>query len=619
MSSAALQPRARLSRKSVARKNHRKGSVLILAAALMLVMMAFLAYAVDLGYVTNVKTELKRATDAAALAGAGELVHGGDVAQLEAFQFLARNRIAGRAISDDPNWQQNLAQLLAHYQNEGNFLVELGHWDPQQRVFQQSSVLPSAIRVVATERDLPLFFGKLFARYERVLTENGYELRRVPINVAAESIARYQPRDIALVLDFSASMNDDSEFCRIALAPADQKAAVKALVEANNLQIYNELQAMQPPPNCGNLPYEPAYPTVRGQPASGSIPHCTVTFGTQADGTKAVYVTSTMELSNVVIETHDGYRQKFEPLSGYSGTFKGTLSTTKNKRIVKVWVKSGTNSSGDGPGYGERFEWNTTTIKKAFGLDTVPYPYAAGSWDEFINYCNTSSNVSAAGYQYRYGWKNLINYWLERRPMASETADLWRVSAQPIQSLKSTTAVFFQYIQEVDTNDRVALVIYNSSNGTATLEHSLTEDFAAVAETVSRRQAGHYDRYTNIGAGIKKAREHLEANARPGAFKMIVLMTDGLPNRPYNDYRNNYAADKQYVIQQAQLVAQKNWPIVTISLGAEADAALMQQVADITGGIHFNVPPDSIVTDYTQPLLAVFRRIADHRPLVLVK
>lgn len=66
-----------------------------------------------------------------------------------------------------------------------------------------------------------------------------------------------------------------------------------------------------------------------------------------------VYVTSTKDLSNVVLGFSDGSHQKFEPLSGYSGTFQGT-GQHAGKEVVTVWIKSGCNNSNDGPGYGER-------------------------------------------------------------------------------------------------------------------------------------------------------------------------------------------------------------------------------------------------------------------------
>jgi Flp pilus assembly protein TadG len=71
-----------------------------------------------------------------------------------------------------------------------------------------------------------------------------------------------------------------------------------------------------------------------------------------SSGSNSVYVTSTKDLSNVVLQFEYGEHQKFEPLSGYSGTFAGTGEHAA-KVITGVWIKSGCYTSGDGPGYGE--------------------------------------------------------------------------------------------------------------------------------------------------------------------------------------------------------------------------------------------------------------------------
>jgi len=58
------------------------------------------------------------------------------------------------------------------------------------------------------------------------------------------------------------------------------------------------------------------------------------------------------ELSNVVLQFADYSVQKWDDLSGYTGTFYGT-GANSGKTLIGVWVKSGCNKSGDGPGYGE--------------------------------------------------------------------------------------------------------------------------------------------------------------------------------------------------------------------------------------------------------------------------
>ena len=562
---------------------------------MMVFMMALLAFAVDLGYIINVRSELKRATDAAALAGAGSLVDGTDKAEVEAFEYLARNPISGktyeaqdadgnRILPDNPAWINYLDDLFT--QNREDFVVEWGHWDPETHTFMQSDELPSTLRVVATHNDVPLFFAKM-------LGQNSFD-------ASAESIARFQPRDIALVLDFSASMCYDSQLRRVVEYGEENRPTI----EENLQQIYEDLGS----PNYGKLQFTPEYLTVVGQPASGCVPQCSVTFR-ESD----VYVTSTKDLSNVVLGFSDGTKQKFDGLSGRTGTFRGT-SGNYNKQITKVWVKSGCNDSGEGPGYGERFEDNYQTIKAAFGLSNVPYPYPSGSWESYIDYAKSNSYVKNTGYRKKYGFLTLVNYWLEQKTSYAETPDLWKTSAQPIGAVKDAVSVFMDYIQAVDCDDRVGLAIYDSPNQTALVEQTLTRDLEVIEETVQHRQAGHYDRMTNIGAGIRSGRLELDSHARIGAFKMIVLMTDGNANRPSNE---SYA--RQYALEQARLAAEKRYPIVTISLGVDADTELMQEIADITKGVHFNIPGGESVQNYTEQLREVFHRIAKDRPLALVK
>jgi len=64
-----------------------------------------------------------------------------------------------------------------------------------------------------------------------------------------------------------------------------------------------------------------------------------------------VHVVSCKDLSNVVVEYEDGEHQKFDGLDDHYGTFGAG-----DRMIVAVWVKAGNNGSGEGPGYGERFD-----------------------------------------------------------------------------------------------------------------------------------------------------------------------------------------------------------------------------------------------------------------------
>ncbi|MDH3588581.1 MAG: hypothetical protein OEQ74_04185 [Gammaproteobacteria bacterium] len=76
--------------------------------------------------------------------------------------------------------------------------------------------------------------------------------------------------------------------------------------------------------------------------------------------TPLVSVESTKDLSNIVLLFADGSTERFEGLSDAEGVFAGTGENT-GKILTGVWIKSGCNHSGDGPGYGEFIE-NTDNL-----------------------------------------------------------------------------------------------------------------------------------------------------------------------------------------------------------------------------------------------------------------
>ncbi|MCA9102545.1 MAG: VWA domain-containing protein, partial [Planctomycetales bacterium] len=317
---------------------------------------------------------------------------------------------------------------------------------------------------------------------------------------------RFQPREVMLTLDYSGSMNDDSELKSVGKLGA-------STVEANIHDMYTEL----------------------GSPTYGNM-----TFNTQ-------YISST----------------------------------------------------------------NTSTVLSTLGLNGVSYPYPGGSWSDYVNYVKGSITTA---YRRDYGYLTWIDYLQNRMASSSQTPDLWKTSEQPITALKNAVAVFLAYMDEVDTDDRIGLAVYNSPSQQGVLEKGLTDDYDTLESISRHRQAGHYDSYTNISAGLKTSREELEDNGRIGSYKLIILMTDGIANRPSNE-----STAKAAVYSEAQLAADAHIPVVTISLGAGADTDLMQYVADTTGGKHFVVPGDQAPSEYEEDLKEVFRKIAQDMPLEIVQ
>ena len=561
--------------------HQRRGAIVVFSAFLMIMMLGMLAFSVDLGYMYTMESQLQRSVDAAALAGAGALVEGEDDAEQMVAEYLVRNPVGrNTVVAADEDLSDEIAQFLAEH--EDDLELKLGHWDADTASFSESDDLPSSISVTMTYPNNPLFFARFLGNDE--------------FSITAQSIAMYQPRDIMVVLDFSGSMNDDTEFKKIPSLGRD-------VVEANLLQCWEDLGS----PTYGNMTFEPQYITVQGNES----PDTWIEYRY-----KSIYVTADQSIWKVKVKYSNNRTRYYYPNST-SATIQGSGSTY-NKWIKEVTVYSGNNSGGDW------YDFDSNVIdgicEDALGLDNVPYPYNSGSWDSYIDWCQSSyeQNDDYGGYRWKFGYMSLMVYWLSEKPRYTQTADLWKVSAQPVTALKTSTDAFMDFIQEVDTDDQVGLVIYNGSDGDGYLEEGLTQNFQSIKDKVSHRQAGHYHSYTNIGGGLREARQELVSNARPGSFKMVVLMTDGIANWSDDGYGINDGED--FVVEQAQIIADLGYPILTVSLGSGADTALMQQVADMhSKGRHFNIPGGQTGDEYYDALIEVFREIAKDRPLKLVK
>ncbi len=414
--------------------------------------------------------------------------------------------------------------------------------------------------------------------------------------IGAEAVASFPPRDIMVVLDFSGSMNDDSCFGRIGTLG-------RPYIENNMQTMWQELGS----PVYGNLVFTSRYATLGGVPASGTIPHIDVTVKRTS-----VAVTSTKSMTKVRLQYSNGSSQ-ITTVSGGSltGTYAGTGSYV-GKDIINCWVVSGTNASISTGNYGEQFAFTAAIIKTALGLN-IAYPYSGGSWSEYISAVQSSNgSIVGAGYRDMFGYMTWIEYLQIYQQEAAQTVDLWKTSEQPIGVLKDGVDEFINYLTTIEAEDQVGLSIYTHTNSDgAILEHALSKNIDQVKTTTRHRQAGHYKSCTNISAGMKIARDEIVGRARPRAFRMMVLMTDGLPNEPINA--------SQCVIDEANAAKANRIKILTISLCVGADTSIMQQVADITGGVHFNVPGGASIATVRAQLQEVFRQIASSRPLKLIK
>ncbi len=579
----------------------RKGSVLVLAAFCLILLMAFTAFVVDVGYIAYSKAQLQNVTDAAVLSAALELDMMGDQGDVQT--NAVDSALAVAAINPGGTVDVTIAGAPEPMSVVQTSDVELGRQDFNPTTgkytfsFGPGNTPYNVIKVTGKrairnsggndlDMRLPLFFAPVI----------GHEYAELEVT----SIASFQPRDVMLVIDLSASMNDDSELKSIDDLGFDA-------ITANQEEIWDEMTVAGAMASGvgAQLPFDADYLTVEGVPHNDAneIPHITVTWKG-----KTVDVESTKNLSKVKLKYTNGQTKTFYSLSGLTGSFSGS------KEIESVWVRSWENDYiSDSSGNGERFDFEDDDIRDALGLGSVSYPFSSGSWGSYFSYVKSSSQLNDAGMKYKFGGQTLVNYWLDSKPKNNQTEDLWRASAQPMTALKDAVYLFVDYLQSVQAEDKVGLSGYNNSAQDALLELGLSDNLNQIRETTEHRQAGHYDYYTNIGAGMRIAREELIANARPKALRLMIVITDGIANRS-----STGASPAQSALDEAYMAAEYKIKIMTVSLGANADADLMQEIADITGGEHFNVPGGQSVSDYTTELENHFGIIAADRPLKLI-
>lgn len=145
------------------RRTRRKGQIIVLSAFMMVGMIALLALSLDLGIVVTAKTEAQRSADAAAIAGAWELI------DPSAPTGFSNSALAAQNARDKASEFAALNTILRDGPNLDDECIEVGYianlLDPNSPFVQNTSNTPNAVRVFVRRTDsqngrVPLFFGR---------------------------------------------------------------------------------------------------------------------------------------------------------------------------------------------------------------------------------------------------------------------------------------------------------------------------------------------------------------------------------------------------------------------------------------------------------------------------
>lgn len=297
-----------------------------------------------------------------------------------------------------------------------------------------------------------------------------------------------------------------------------------------------------------------------------------------------------------------------------------------------------------------RFDDTNTAVKNAFGL-TGNYPYPYGSWDRFINHARSYSEFSSRGYRETYGGLTLINYILREESGHWETPDLWKTRHYPFHAIKEGHMMLCDFLDNLGFDDHIGMASYDTYHRQEKIlnesdpsipyvdisSEPITDDYAAVKNLMEYKQAAHYAYATNMGGGLEDGIDLLLDNARDGARRTILLMTDGNTNTmdnnassslPYGwdwdelfdydgdgnrDYYTN-SSQRRYVLKVAYEAVESGITVHTMSVGIDADRDLMEAIAHLAGGHYINVPGGFSVADMETEVEAAFHKIASFVP-----
>jgi Flp pilus assembly protein TadG len=579
----------------------RRAAVVVYTAICMTVVMGMAALAVDIGALYQAQAELQRSADGAALAAAGQLVaEGADDPQQAAAdaaeEITLRNPVLGSPV------HLNSATDVEYGRAVYSTATGQYEFEPGGDVFD--SVRVTVRRTEDSENGpIELMFAKFLGHDSR-----GLEARAAAVLV---------PRDIAVVIDVSGSMTYDSQLKNWNRQDGGY---------TNTRDIWCALDGPEP-----DRPYLPAEETDT-EYASDTGP----TIGAMSRWGNPLIPNAYSAASDPGL----WYVKKGGTLTDANALASLTARGYSNGEITRL--KSGAN---DGSTFINRLgailglaKWHSGMPGGAFPragvgdgdgniendeMEWISYPsYRVGwTWTTFINYVQINGNGNQSGvthpdFQYRYGLKTYVDFLLNNQWQNNQTSNLWSTPEQPLRAIKDAVQSMTDVIAALDSLDHTSLEIFATD---ARHQVNLSNNLQAVPDRLYQIQAAHYNFYTCIGGGLSKAIAELQSTrARPNAHKVILLMSDGVPNV---DGSGGYVGDggsaSTYATSKAQQAADLGYVIYTISVGFQADRPLMQEIARIGHGKENYAAGNP--EEYTEQLNLIFRALGGKRQVTLIE
>ncbi len=202
---------------------------------------------------------------------------------------------------------------------------------------------------------------------------------------------------------------------------------------------------------------------------------------------------------------------------------------------------------------------------------------------------------------------------------------------QPLTDTKAAAAAFMDFVDSFPVvGDLAGLTLYNETAERVWFSSSrdqITSDFDEVKRHIQAidfepGSTGH----TNIAQALRRSWDTLNNDGSNRSLWVVVLLSDGKTNTtlwgsPGNALRQNSSGEwylpennraERDAYREAVRLKDRGVILYTISLGSLTNKELMQEMADITGGKHYEAPTTAQLDD-------IFIEISERIPVILVK
>lgn len=530
----------------------RRGVVVVMVAFCSIPILFCVSMVVDIGYAYVVQAELQAAADAAALAAAGEM--SGESTDVYVPRAIAAAKLyASKHSSMGMSENLTLADVDIEF-GDATYDQQAGRWT---YVPNSGSQAPYAVKVTIrrdgeVNRRTPVFFSRVIGASDGVQS--------------ATAVAMIMPRDIALVIDLSQSMTFDSMLLH------------RDMTQINLRDIWVTLDGLDGSPDIKVVNGQEYVLKYELQTPDGTVyaGREGATFGSMTEwGTLILQG----QYDQTAVQEDPGmyYLPDRDAFTGQWGWFV-TLGWPDDPRYLWLVEDLANSYSLMSRGHSEEEITNllkrptsaesATTlrnrIKVVLGLATwndsddddimdndevstvVSEPYAQGAgWNQWIDDVRNGNGLTyntgyggANYFRHRYGLKSYVNWLMDRQFAKSNpvpgssgyTPELQHTVAEPLQAVKDAVHEFTEYLKEVESNDKVGLVVYGT-NGAAdpySETNGLTNDYDIVSDLPYPHQAGEHGRYTNTGEALLRGYTMIHGpGSREHAHKVIVFMSDG--------------------------------------------------------------------------------------------